>query len=118
MNKKETEAILVVVLGLLAFYFMFGKVWLLSIGLGVGVISLIIPFVGKWLVKGWFKLSEGLGWLNSRILLSVIFFLILTPIALISRLFKKNSLHLKNDTDSVWVKRNKTYSKGDLEKMW
>ncbi|MGB0863575.1 MAG: SxtJ family membrane protein [Saprospiraceae bacterium] len=118
MNKKEVEAILVMVLGLLFFYFLFEKVWLLSIAFGTGMISLLIPFVGKWLVKGWLKLAEGLGWVNSRILLSIIFFLILTPIAIVSRLFKKNSLRLKNDTNSIWVERNKTYTKKDLEKMW
>ncbi len=117
-TRKEVEAILVMVLGFLALYFIFGGIWWLRVALGIGIVSLVFPFLGSWIVKGWFKLAEGLGWVNSRILLSIIFFLILTPIALLSRVFNKNSLKLKDDTDSVFKEINKTYTKKDLEKMW
>lgn len=40
----------------------------------------------------WMKLAFLLGWVNSRILLCVIFFLIITPIALIARIFNRDAL--------------------------
>lgn len=119
MARKEIEAILVIVLGLMAVYFFSKNSWWLWLGFGVGVVSLIIPMVGNLIVKGWFRVGEGLGWINSRILLAVIFYGLLTPLALMYRWTKKDELKLrKNESTSMFVTRNQKFTKADLEKMW
>ena len=118
---KETEklkALLVIVSGLLVFYLIFDKAWLVYTATGVGVISLMIPALGTLLIKGWFKLAELLGWVNSRIILSVVYFIFLLPLALLSRLSKKNPLSLKRQEASLFHNRDHKYSKEDLENIW
>ncbi|HNR86818.1 MAG TPA: SxtJ family membrane protein [Spirochaetota bacterium] len=68
----------------------------------------------------WLKFSHVLGSVTNRIILSVIFFIFLTPIALIYRLFAANPLQLSRDKsgESMYHERNNTFRKEDLEKMW
>jgi hypothetical protein len=67
----------------------------------------------------WLKLSAILSRINNGIILAILFYLVLTPVALIYRIFNKDPLHLKiNNIGSCYTERNHTYSKTDLEKMW
>jgi hypothetical protein len=47
------------------------------------------------LFRLWLLIGEILGWVNTRILLAIIFFAILTPISLLRRIFVRDPLHLK-----------------------
>lgn len=119
-SADKSKAQLVIVTGMLVFYFIFKKDWLLYIGLFVGLAGVFVPFVGDLVVKGWYKLAELLGYINSRILLSAIFFLILFPVALLARLGRgKNLLGLKNNADgSAFTERNHKYEAKDLKNVW
>ncbi len=89
---------------------------LFFIALGAGVLSLFIESAIVWV---WGKFALGLGWINTRILLSAVFFIFLTPFAMLSRIFsKKSALKLKNDSKTTFVERNHTYTKKDLENIW
>lgn len=69
--------------------------------------------------KGWMLLGQGLGWINSRIVLGLVFVLILTPLALVYRLIKGDFLGLKKkEKGSYYVEREKVFEKKDLEEMW
>ena len=117
----KAKAQLVIVTGLLVFYFIFGSryPWLLYAAGTIGVICIAIPIVGGWIVKGWFKLAEILGAINGRILLSLVFFLILFPIAVLSRLGRKNPLSLRSEhKDSAFTERNHLYTPKDLAQVW
>lgn len=92
--------------------------YLLMAAIAVGILSIASDTVGTLIVKGWFKLAEILGWINSRILLSIIFFLFLVPMALISRLFGKGSMQLKKKEGSLYTERNHKFTKEDLENIW
>jgi hypothetical protein len=51
--------------------------------------------------------------------LGLVFFCFLLPIALLSRVFKKeDSLRLKNKYTSVYHERNKVYDQAHFENMW
>ena len=58
---------------------------------------------------GWMKFAFVLGWINTRILLGLFFFLILTPIGLVLKLTGKDLLDLKIDrtAPSYWIKRER-----------
>ncbi|MGL1889146.1 MAG: SxtJ family membrane protein [Reichenbachiella sp.] len=86
----------------------------------IAVGSFIIPPFGRLVNWLWLKLALGLGWINSRILLSIIYYVFLFPIALASRLFNRDSLKLKKigDNESYYSERNHKYSKADLENIW
>ncbi len=56
-------------------------------------------------------LGEVLGWFSTRVILAVIFFLLLTPIALVMRLAGKKFLTMGMDRNlkTYWIRRDKTY---------
>ena len=74
----------------------------------------------------WFSLANLLGLITSKILLTLIFFLIITPVGLIRKLLGKlqksnsksyDSLNLrqwKKSKESVFISRNKKFEKKDL----
>ncbi len=51
----------------------------------------------------WWRLAGVLGWVNSRILLSLIFFVMFTPIGLVMRLFGRDSLRRRPVEGSTWT---------------
>ena len=93
-------------------YFYFGA-------LITGLLSLLSSVARDWIVKGWETFSRGLGWLNSKVLLSIVFIVFLTPIALLYRVMKKDKLNIRKPPDkSAYAERNHTFSSIDLENPW
>lgn len=115
---RPKETCLVIITGLLVFWWIYEIKLLVGIAIAVGIIGAFIPFLAKWIDRAWYKLSEVMGYVMSRILLSAIFYLFLFPIAVLSRLSKKDSLQLKKKSDSYWTKRDHQYTKKDLENTW
>ncbi|MBW8000504.1 MAG: hypothetical protein FVQ80_00585 [Planctomycetes bacterium] len=83
--------------------------WLYIICATLICLSLFFPLVLKPVNKLFMAIAHCLGWVNTRILLSVLFFLILTPIALIYRLIAINSLDrkIKKNESTYWEHREK-----------
>ncbi len=116
---KDLETILVIVAGLLVFYFLFKLEVLITISLALLVLSLASKFLRRQIAWLWMKLSEGLGWINSKILLSVIFYVFLFPIAMLFKLFNKDNLMLKKNTETGYYKvREHEYTAEDIENPW
>jgi hypothetical protein len=111
--------ILVIVTGLLAIALLFKIFWLSVVAVSIGAVSIFFPAAAKGIEWAWLKLAQGLGWVNSRILLSIIYFVFLLPIAWISRLFTNDPLTLrKRKTSTLFMERNHLYTKKDLENIW
>jgi hypothetical protein len=113
------KTILVIVTGLLTLSLIFQLAWLTKVTVIIGVVAIFIPAAAKGIEWAWLKLATFLGWINSRILLSIVYFLFLMPLAWVSRLFTKDPLVLrKRKTASLFVTRNHLYTKKDLENIW
>jgi hypothetical protein len=85
------------------------------------VVNMAVPQVFKPVAVVWLGFSELLGAVMSRILLSIVFFAVVTPIAVFRRLAGKDSLKLrafKAGKDSVMVERNHTFVGRDLERPY
>ena len=120
-REKNLEAVLTISVGLLVLYWIFGNVNLLITTTAVGLAALFSPFLARKIAWLWYKLAEILGRINSVIILTILFFLFLTPLAWLSKLFKKDEFRLRKKTDpdaSYFVERNHTFSKKDLENLW
>ena len=116
---EKIKAQLVIVTGLVVLYFIFKSPYFLYVAAVVGILSIAFPVVGDFIVKIWYKIAEGLGWVNSRVILSVLFFVFLWPFATLSKLTNKNQLQTKKPNGkSVFFERNHTYTKKDLENIW
>lgn len=72
---------------------------------GLAVLCLIVGFVKpRYLVpvhKYWLKLGGILGWVNTNIILIVLFFVTLTPIAFLMKILGRDSMSRKFDKKSV-----------------
>jgi hypothetical protein len=118
-SQDRFKTILVIVTGLLALAWIFNVPVLGKIALAIGAISIFIPPAAKAIEWVWFKIALALGWLNSRIILSIVYFVFLMPIAWLSRWFTKDPLVLKKEKRStLFVTRNHLYTGKDLENIW
>ena len=62
--------------------------------------------------KIWFKFGIFLGKIVSPLVMGIIFFLLVTPIGILMRLFKNDLLNLKyNSKKSYWIEKNEIKSK-------
>ena len=84
----------------------------------IGLTFLIIPAAGNALVFGWYKIAEVMSRIVNPIILGLMYFLFITPIALLFRLFGNDPLALKDQRGSIYDYHDKTYKKEDLEKPW
>jgi hypothetical protein len=85
------------------------------------VVNMTVPQIYKPIAVLWLGLSDLLGAVVSKILLSIVFFVIVTPIGILRRLAGKDSLKLrafKASKDSVMLGRNHTFIGRDLEKPY
>ena len=83
------------------------------------VIGLFIPPCARIIHHVWFKVVELISLVNSRIILTFIFFFVLTPLALTRRLFKRqDALNLKAVKKSLFKDRNHTYIAEDMVRPW
>jgi hypothetical protein len=64
--------------------------WLLAAGLVL--VSLTVPKALGPLNRAWMFLGHILGWINTRIILGIVFLLIFTPTALVFRLLGKDPM--------------------------
>jgi len=83
---------------------------------GVSGIFLVLGLINSKLLfplnKAWIKFGEILGSIIAPIIMAFVYFIFLTPISLIVRVFGKDLLGVKfnKKIDSYWIKRKKNLS--------
>ena len=92
------------------------RFWALSLSF----IFLIIAFLKQELLKPlnniWINFGETLGKIIAPIVMALIFFLVLTPLSFIIRIFGKDLLSLKfSNEKSYWIKREKKINSMDKQ---
>lgn len=81
--------------------------YLLGVGLALIALGLIYPRALKPVYLGWMTLALVLGFVVSHVILTLFFFLVLTPVGLLARALGKDFLRLKLDRQAptYWLKR-------------
>ena len=82
----------------------------------ISIIFLILGLLNSKLLKPlnilWFKFGIFLGKMISPLIMGIIFFFVVTPIAVLMRLLKKDLLNLKfTNKTSYWIEKNDPKSK-------
>jgi len=118
--KPDTSksTILVICMGFLIVYFFFEWKWSLYTSLIIGVLSMISSLLSNKIEWVWMKLSVILGYIIPNILLTIVFFVFLLPIALASRLAHKDPLRLSRKYKSYFSDVNKQMDQSSFEKTW
>ncbi|MCX6171106.1 MAG: SxtJ family membrane protein [Ignavibacteriales bacterium] len=118
-QSKDTGMVVVLLLLLLGYFNKNTTFYLLSIVLLL--IDMIVPVIFTPVAFIWLGFSKVLGNITSKIILTVIFYIIVWPIAILRKTMGKDSLQLKNfkkSDGSTFVERNYTYKAADLEKPY
>ncbi len=95
--------------------------WLLYGAMALHVLNMIVPQIYRPVALLWLGLSEVLSTVTSKILLSIVFFGVVTPIGILRRLFGKDALKLhafKAGQDSVMLERNHKFTARDLQRPY
>jgi len=85
------------------------------------VVNMIVPRVYAPVAVLWLGLSHVLGTIMSKVLLSILFFGLVTPIGVLRRLFGKDSLKLrafKVNEESAMSVRNHLFVGHDIERPY
>ena len=125
MDKKRAfETILTISLGFMVIFLVIRwrsgneHYWLLYTSAAVGVLGLFWKWLRVQIHIFWFWLADKLGYVMSRLVLSVIFFLIVIPFGSLARLFRKDVMYLKRGRESYFRKRKHLFGVEDLENPW
>lgn len=99
-------------------YFLFVSLILISLGL-------IAPAALKPFQKAWMRVAVIMGWFMTRLILSVLFYAVITPIGLIAKVSGKEFLdekfdkHKNKNISSYWIhRRETTFDKSRYEKQF
>ena len=90
--------------------------------IGISGIFLVLGILNSKILspfnKAWIKLGEFLGTIIAPIVMALIYFVVLTPISLIVRIFGKDLLELKflKKKETYWIKRKKNL--GPMKKQF
>jgi uncharacterized membrane protein len=114
------QTIHVLTLALLIAFLIFGNRWLLWAAVFLAVANTFENPLTTWIAKGWLAFAHWIGRINSQILLTLIFFLFLTPVAWLYRLFNRSLVeHFRADNSaSTFQERNHRWEPTDFEKIW
>jgi len=127
-NKKELRSfgvtIGVILLVIAGFLFIKEKelfqifIYIAGSFIGLGI---IIPFILKPIYLVWMIFAVLLGWFMTRVILSLLFYMIISPIGLFLRVFGKDILEIKKQVvqGSYWNKRDSNIEQNqDYEKQF
>lgn len=82
-------------------------------------LSLISETISNTIEKFWNGLAQILSHIFPTILLTLVFFLLLTPLALLAKLFNSKSDYiLKNKKGSIFRDSAKSFTKDSFERAW
>ena len=122
MKKLKTDpvkTVLTISMGFLVIYLGTKWSWAIIVSLVIGSIGIFSDYLSIKVNFLWMKLTWLLSLVVPFILLSVIFYLFLFPIAILSKLFgKKDEMILKNRLSSTFMVRDKSFDKSTFEKVW
>jgi hypothetical protein len=83
------------------------RIWAISFSCFLVISALVIPTILGPVYRVWMKIGYILGWINSRIILSLVFYIVFTPVGFFMRLFKRDPLNRKFQTDAKTYRENR-----------
>ena len=81
------------------------RVWSIILSIVFLILTIFRPNLFTFLNNLWTQFGIILGKIISPIVMSLVFFVVVTPIGLLVRIFKKDFMCLKRGTSSYWINR-------------
>lgn len=119
MNQDNSRTtILVISMGFLVLYKLFAFDWAIIVSLMIGVLGIVSKTLSSFIELVWMKLAKILSYIIPSIIMMIIFYFILFPLSVISKLFTKDPLMLSKKYDSYFITVNREFTKQSIEKLW
>lgn len=116
-----TVGLVILALGCVLVWRHRGAGWpFVSIGTVLVVAAGLAPSWLKWVHGPWMIFALALGWVMTRVLLTIVFFLVVTPIGLFQRLLGKRAIEVAfaAEAASYWQARTARPETDDYEKQY
>lgn len=116
---RDTGMAMVLILLLIELYV--GSGLYFKIAIPVLIVNMIVPQIFYPIAYIWFGFAQVMGTFVSKILLFIVFAVIVLPVALLRRLFGKDSLLLKkwnSKNESIFKTRDHLFTSSDIEKPY
>lgn len=86
---------------------------------GIAIMSALFKFFASWLATLWMAFGMLLGKINGAILLTLVYFLILTPLSWLKKVFSPSTTFKPlKEGDTRFINRDHTYSEKDIQHPW
>ncbi len=105
-------------MGFLILYFLFDFQRAIAVSLTGGIAGLLSDAASRKIEWVWLKIALVLSYIVPTVLLGLFFYMILFPLALLSKLANKDLLILTNRYKTYFVNTEKAFDKKNMEKTW
>jgi len=113
------RTVLIISMGFLGLYLLFSWNWAAWVSLIAGVAGIVSSRLSRKIEWLWMKLAKISSFIIPNILLTLVFFLILFPLARFARLVgKKDLLMLSPKHSTYFIDIDKPMDRSDFEKTW
>ena len=111
--RKSALLVAAVLLGIAAWNLYRGRTTVVLVfgapGAALVVAGLLVPAAARAFHVAWMRFAVALGHVNSRVLLTLVYYLLVTPYGVVSRLVRRDPLRRRGGRgESYWVERKTT----------
>lgn len=119
-RKKDLRTLAVLAGALVVLYFGTRRPAFAALALGLMALGLVSATAAAKIAAAWMGFAEVLGRINSKVILGAVYFLVLTPLALLLRLFGGNRVNTRADAgaETYFEVEKRLFTAADLEKPW
>ncbi len=115
---KYRETLLVILLGFSILYLIFDREWMLYVSVGLGVLGVLSVQLNRWIHLAWTFIGEKLGFVVNKLVMGVLYVVVLLPLSMLARIFRKDVMFLKPGAKSGLHQRDHLYEPDDLKNPW
>jgi hypothetical protein len=76
------------------------RIWALAVAILLAAAALVLPRALRPVFRVWMQLAEVLGWVNTRIILFVVYYAVIVPIGWLLRMTGKDLMGIKLEPDA------------------
>jgi hypothetical protein len=109
---RKTALTVAIVLGLIGSWQVYrARPTATAILLGLGLLLAVVAFIppaARGFHRGWMRIAETLGWVNTRILLTLVYYGLLTPVGVLRKYRHDPLTRRAAPKPSYWVSRERT----------
>jgi hypothetical protein len=113
------KSVFVISMGLLFLNLIFHWYWALIASFVIGISGVLSGFIAEKIHYLWMKLAYFLNMVFPNLFLTLVFYIILTPIAFLYRIFRRqDALLLKSNPGSTFLFKQRTFTADDFKNPW